>query len=90
MSGEQKSIPIPSWLTSSWPVLLTVFSMVAGYATLKSTVDQNSKQIEQLQQDLQQSNKDRLEAMEGVRNSLGTVQLNVARICEKLRVNCRD
>jgi hypothetical protein len=90
MALEQKSIPVPGWLTSSWPVILTIIAMVSGYANLKNTVEANTQDITQLQSDLKQSEKDRLEAMEGVRNSLGVVQLNLARICEKLRVNCRE
>ena len=66
-----------------WPLLLALSTFIAGYSTLKTTVDVNDVRLSALERRVDENARRADEAVQ-------RLQLNVVRICAKLGADCKE
>lgn len=81
---------IIDWLTRMWPAVLAVVGLVSGYVSLQNDVKLHTTRIEKLENNFEAAEKTRREDQESLKRSMEDIRLNLARICQKLGVSCRD
>lgn len=75
----KESITIPSWILQIAGPLMIVGGVIASYVSLRETVMLHKEQIHDLQIEMDQRNTD-----------LETIRINIARLCDKLEVDCKN
>lgn len=83
---------IPDWVKFVVPLVVSLAAGAIGYGEMKAQVnaleqrvDRAEKSAEKLEQAAEQRNRDWTKSLEDVRQAIGGVQLDVARICAKLK-----
>lgn len=85
-----REIVFPSWTIKLLPIIAVLLAAPAAWYTLKATVEHDSAQITKLESRVLELEKEYRKDLASMRDSLGVVQLNIARICQKVRADCHD